>query len=160
MERNNAFAYFEQKKEFLFPNKKYSETQIENALFSASDDSFFYLDGIDYKKPTTIFIISIFLGSLGIDRFYLGDMKFGILKLISSLVLPFLPIWWIIDLFLIKNLCREKNCELLIDTIKNHQGSTNTDFAGMYNQTNLNDGSNDRVNIYDDSESIDDILNS
>lgn len=43
-------------------------------------------------------LLSIFLGSLGIDRFYLGYTGLGILKLIT---LGACGVWWLIDLILI-----------------------------------------------------------
>lgn len=43
-------------------------------------------------------LISFFLGTLGIDRFYLGYTALGILKLIT---LGGCGIWWLIDLILI-----------------------------------------------------------
>jgi TM2 domain-containing membrane protein YozV len=50
------------------------------------------------KPFTTTLILSIFLGGLGIDRFYLGYTLLGILKLITG---GFFGIWWIIDIVLI-----------------------------------------------------------
>jgi len=43
-------------------------------------------------------LLSIFLGSLGIDRFYLGYTGLGILKLLTC---GGLGVWWLIDLILL-----------------------------------------------------------
>ena len=50
------------------------------------------------KSKTVALVLSIFLGVLGIDRFYLGYMGLGILKLLTG---GGFGIWWLIDVVLI-----------------------------------------------------------
>lgn len=50
------------------------------------------------KSKTTAIILSILLGGLGVDRFYLGYVGLGILKLLTG---GGFGIWWLIDLIMI-----------------------------------------------------------
>ena len=50
------------------------------------------------KSKIVALLLSIFLGELGIDRFYLGKIGTGILKLITF---GGFGIWWLIDVILI-----------------------------------------------------------
>lgn len=50
------------------------------------------------KSKLTALLLSIFLGELGIDRFYLGKIGTGILKLITA---GGFGIWWLVDIILI-----------------------------------------------------------
>lgn len=50
------------------------------------------------RKVITALLLSIFVGWLGIDRFYMGLIPTGILKLLTA---GGLGIWWLIDLILI-----------------------------------------------------------
>ena len=53
--------------------------------------------GNEMKSKVVALILSIFLGELGIDRFYLGYIGTGILKLITC---GGFGIWWLIDLIM------------------------------------------------------------
>ena len=54
--------------------------------------------GNGMKSKVVALILTIFLGELGIDRFYLGYIGTGILKLITC---GGFGIWWLIDLIMI-----------------------------------------------------------
>lgn len=62
------------------------------------------------KDPKTALAVSIIGGSLGIDRFFIGDIGLGIAKLLT---LGGFFIWTIIDWFLIMDATRANNSELM-----------------------------------------------
>jgi len=91
-----------------------SESQLKRAgaLVLAKrlpkDERSSYLTACDSeaKDPVTIFVISLFLGGLGVDRFVLGQTIIGIVKLLT---LAGCGLWWFIDLFLIMGATKEVN---------------------------------------------------
>lgn len=58
------------------------------------------------KNPVYALGFNAWLGGLGIDRFYVGDILAGVLKLLT---LGGLGLWVLIDWFLIAGRCRDKN---------------------------------------------------
>jgi len=54
--------------------------------------------GESEKNWWTSFFLSLFLGFLGADRFYLGYVGIGILKLIT---IGGFALWWLIDIILL-----------------------------------------------------------
>ena len=63
------------------------------------------------KDPTIALILSILVGAYGIDRFYIGDIGLGMLKLITC---GGAFVWFLIDIFLIMDTTRRKNLETLL----------------------------------------------
>lgn len=64
------------------------------------------------KNPTIALLLSLFLGAMGIDRFYIGNIIIGIIKLLSVIILNIYGlILALIDLFLIIGSTRMRNIE-------------------------------------------------
>ena len=80
-------------------------------LLSNLDDSKFNVaQAIAYKDPTTILIISIVAGNLGIDRFMLGETGLGVAKLLTC---GGFYIWTVIDWFTATQRTKDYNFTLL-----------------------------------------------
>lgn len=66
---------------------------------------------MELKDPTTLLIISLLLGSLGIDRFMLKDTGMGVLKLLTLGVCGILTI---IDWFTVMDRTRKYNFNMIM----------------------------------------------
>jgi TM2 domain-containing membrane protein YozV len=95
---------------FIMTNLKFFESyqvnQVRDKLISADDSKWPIVQTLQFKDPTTCLIISLLVGYLGIDRFFIGDTGLGIGKLLTC---GGLGIWAIVDWFLIMGAAREKN---------------------------------------------------
>ena len=95
---------------FLMSNQKYFPSSkmiyLKEKLYNLTEERFSMLSMIEFKDPTTLLIISLFLGSFGIDRFMLKDTGMGILKLLTGGCCGILTI---IDWFSIQNKAKEAN---------------------------------------------------
>lgn len=83
---------------------------VREKLVAADEEKWNALSTIQFKNPTTALILSVLLGGLGIDRFYIGDTGLGIGKLITC---GGFGIWAIVDWFLIMKATRVKNLKKL-----------------------------------------------
>ena len=95
---------------YLATNAKYFEANvipiIRQKLENSTDETLLSLQATELKDPTTILLISIFLGALGIDRFMIGDIGIGVLKLLT---LGLCGILTIIDWFTISKKTKQHN---------------------------------------------------
>jgi TM2 domain-containing membrane protein YozV len=87
-----------------FPSEKFM--LMRSQLEKIDDNKLMVIQSIDYKDPTTLLIISIFVGHFGVDRFMLGETGLGVAKLLTC---GGLGIWTIIDWFIIMNKTKEMN---------------------------------------------------
>ena len=95
---------------YIMTNQKYFPAEkimyIKEKLAAMDESKFSMISTIEMKDPTTILLVSIFLGGLGVDRFMLGDIGMGILKLLTCGVCGILTI---IDWFTISKKAKELN---------------------------------------------------
>ncbi|MDM1048311.1 MULTISPECIES: TM2 domain-containing protein [Sphingobacterium] len=103
---------------FLMSHNKYFESyhlmEIKDLLTKADDSKFTNVQIQQYKDPTTVLIVSLLAGPLGIDRFMIGDTGLGIGKLLTC---GGFGIWAIIDYFLIMGATKSKNFEKLVQSL-------------------------------------------
>ncbi len=103
---------------YIMTNQKYFPPEkvvyLKEKLATMDDQKFSLLSTIELKDPTTLLLISIFIGSLGIDRFMIGDTGMGILKLLTCGCCGVLTI---IDWFTIQNKTRELNFSKVMSLI-------------------------------------------
>lgn len=99
---------------FIMANGKYFHdyqiSAVREFLLAADDSKWPMIQALQFKDPTITLIISIIGGSLGIDRFFLGDMGLGVIKLITC---GGAGIWTIVDWFLVMGVARDRNMQKL-----------------------------------------------
>lgn len=99
---------------FILSQGKYfpeaSMPVIRQHLLELNESQWAMLSTIQFKDPITSLILSLLLGYLGIDRFYIGDTGLGIGKLLTG---GGCGVWTIVDWFLIMNATKEKNFQRL-----------------------------------------------
>lgn len=104
---------------FMMGNQKnFDATQvpvITEKLKSLDDEKLMIVSSANYKDPTTMLIVSLLLGGLGIDRFMLGDTGMGVLKLLTGGCFGILTI---IDWFSITEKTRQFNFNLFNEAIE------------------------------------------
>ena len=95
---------------FIMTHAKSFETHhlsyIREKLLALDDSQWIIIQHVKIQDPVLSLIVSIVGGSLGIDRFLIGDIGLGIGKLITC---GGIGIWALIDWFLIMDATRARN---------------------------------------------------
>lgn len=95
---------------FVMTNQKYLPAEkivfVKQKLMEADESKFTLASAVEFKDPTTLLLVSLFLGSLGVDRFMLGETGMGVLKLLTCGVCGILTI---IDWFSVQKKTKDRN---------------------------------------------------
>ncbi|MCI8594379.1 MAG: TM2 domain-containing protein [Oscillospiraceae bacterium] len=94
---------------YIMANSQYFPAEkipyLKEKLKGADDAKFELVISTELKSPTVLLIISLFLGWVGISRFMLGNIGYGIVKILFCWIF----ILTIVDWFLIMKKTRECN---------------------------------------------------
>ena len=95
---------------WLMSNQKYFPSEkiiyLKEKLKDIDENKFNLLSTIELKDTTTMLLLSLFLGTLGVDRFMLGETGIGVLKLLTGGLCGILTI---IDWFNVTKKTKELN---------------------------------------------------
>ncbi len=95
---------------FMMSNQKYFPSEkimfLKDKLYHMDEDHFSMISCIELKDPTTLLLISLFLGSFGVDRFMIKQTGMGVLKLLT---LGCCGVLMVIDWFTIQKKVKELN---------------------------------------------------
>lgn len=84
---------------------------IQNALLQLDDSKSISIQTLEFKEPTTILLLAGAAGFFGADRFALGQVGLGLLKLFTC---GGLYIWWLIDLIGATQRTKNRNYKELV----------------------------------------------
>ncbi len=87
---------------------------IKEKLLNLPEDKELTLNSLEFKDTTTMLLISLFVGVFGVDRFMLGDVGMGVLKLLTG---GLCGIWWLVDVLGITKKTQQYNFDLLMTLI-------------------------------------------
>lgn len=89
-------------------------SDIKTKLTALPDEKGTVIMALDFKDTTTMLLLSIFFGELGVDRFLLGSVGIGILKLLTF---GCCGILWLIDVINIKKNTCDYNYQKFIEAV-------------------------------------------
>ncbi|MCM1363667.1 MAG: TM2 domain-containing protein [Faecalibacterium sp.] len=84
---------------------------LKEKLLQLDDSQYITLLTTELRDPTTMLIFSVFFGVFGVDRFMMGEIGIGVLKLLTGGCLGVLTI---VDWFNVYSKTREMNFEKIM----------------------------------------------
>ena len=100
---------------YVMTNQKYLPAEkivfIKEKLKNVDEERFALISSVEFKDPTTILLVSLVLGTFGVDRFMLGETGMGVLKLLTGGLCGILTI---IDWFTVQKKTKESNFNKLM----------------------------------------------
>jgi len=97
---------------FLGMNSENFEMQdlsnMRAVLEKLDDDKLFMLQGAEFQKPSTIFLIALLLGW---ERFWLDDTAMSVVKIITF---GGCGIWWLVDVISAKDRAKKFNMKKFV----------------------------------------------
>lgn len=100
---------------YLMTHQKYfpadTTPALKENLGRLKDAQFAAVTATELKDPVVLLIVSLFLGALGIDRFMLGQVGMGVLKLLTGGLFGILTL---IDWFTVMGNTRRQNSQALL----------------------------------------------
>ncbi len=112
MEKEKANYMLMQYKDCI-PSEKVA--YLKSALEKADDNAYESLTLCKTYNTTTTILLSVFLGGLGVDRFYIGDVGVGVCKILFGWLT--FGLWPLIDIFCCYKKAKEKNFNNLISCL-------------------------------------------
>lgn len=89
--------------------------RLENADDKVAEEIIF----AKYDDPILILILSVFTGSLGIDRFLLGDVGLGVCKLLFGWLT--LGIWPLADIYFCYQKAKKRNLDRVMQILADNK---------------------------------------
>ncbi len=103
---------------FIISHEKYFPAEkiriVYDILMKLNDENEMILYSMEYKDPTNVLLVSVLAGRWGIDRFLIGDIPLGILKLFTF---GGCGVWSVIDMCIIRDKVKELNFEKFQESV-------------------------------------------
>ena len=112
MDKKNVIDFFIAQKGDWFPAEQVPA--IRQRLEAMDEERLMMVTSFEFKSPVLMLVLSILVGELGVDRFLLGEVGLGVLKLITC---GGCGVWWLVDLFLVMGRTRKANLTKIMTLI-------------------------------------------